>query len=94
MPLPFNLSAVPVLLKSAQTSFAAILKDPEAVVSTPTWQNHVAIFEQAGFKVGKYPYYDKENNGVDFPAMLKSLSGLKENTVVILHACSPQSHRL
>ncbi len=64
-----------------------VLKDPEAVVSTPTWQNHVAIFEQAGFKVGKYPYYDKENNGVDFPAMLKSLSGLKENTVVILHAC-------
>ena len=66
---------------------AAILKDPEAVVSTPTWQNHVAIFEQAGFKVGKYPYYDKENNGVDFPAMLESLNGLKENTVVILHAC-------
>ena len=58
-----------------------------AVVSTPTWQNHVAIFEQAGFKVGKYPYYDKENNGVDFPAMLESLKGLKENTVVILHAC-------
>ena len=74
-------------LKVGADFLAAILKDPEAVVSTPTWQNHVAIFEQAGFKVGKYPYYDKENNGVDFPAMLKSLSGLKENTVVILHAC-------
>ena len=57
-------------LKVGADFLAAILKDPEAVVSTPTWQ-----------------YYDKENNGVDFPAMLKSLSGLKENTVVILHAC-------
>ncbi len=74
-------------LKVGADFLAAILKDPEAVVSTPTWQNHVAIFEQAGFKVGKYPYYDKENNGVDFPAMLESLKGLKENTVVVLHAC-------
>ena len=74
-------------LKVGADFLAAILKDPQAVVSTPTWQNHVAIFEQAGFKVGKYPYYDKENNGVDFPAMLESLKGLKENTVVILHAC-------
>lgn len=34
-------------LKVGADFLAAILKDPQAVVSTPTWQNHVAIFEQA-----------------------------------------------
>lgn len=74
-------------LKVGADFLAAILKNPEAVVSAPTWQNHVAIFKQAGFTVGSYPYYDKEKNGIDFPAMLKSLEGLKKDTVVILHAC-------
>lgn len=74
-------------LKVGADFLASILKDPEAVVSAPTWQNHVAIFEQAGFKVGSYPYYDKAHNCVDFPAMLESLNSLKKDTVVILHAC-------
>ena len=74
-------------LKVGADFLAEILENPEAVVSAPTWQNHVAIFEQAGFKVGSYPYYDKTTGEINFPAMLESLKGLKENTVVILHAC-------
>lgn len=74
-------------LKVGADFLSTILKDPEAVVSAPTWQNHVAIFESAGFKVGTYPYYDKQTGGVAFPAMLTSLQGLKKDTVVILHAC-------
>ena len=46
-------------LKVGADFLATVLKNPEAVVSAPTWQNHVAIFESAGFKVGSYPYYDK-----------------------------------
>ena len=74
-------------LKVGADFLSTVLKDPQAVVSSPTWQNHVAIFESAGFKVGTYPYYDKKTGGVDFPAMLKTLKGLKKDTVVILHAC-------
>lgn len=74
-------------LKVGADFIATLFKNPEAVVSAPTWQNHVAIFEQAGFKVGSYPYYDKATKGIDFTAMLNSLKGLKKNTTVILHAC-------
>lgn len=74
-------------LKVGADFLATVLKNPEAVVSTPTWQNHVAIFESAGFKVGSYPYYDKKTGAIDFPAMLECLKGLKKDTVVILHAC-------
>ena len=74
-------------LKVGADFLATVLKNPEAVVSAPTWQNHVAIFESAGFKVGSYPYYDKKTGEIDFPAMLESLKGLKKDTVVILHAC-------
>lgn len=74
-------------LKVGADFLAQVLPNPEAVVSAPTWQNHVAIFEQAGFEVGSYPYYDKASGEINFPAMLESLKGLKENTVVILHAC-------
>ncbi|WP_304702817.1 amino acid aminotransferase [Turicimonas muris] len=74
-------------LKVGADFLATVLKNPEAVVSAPTWQNHVAIFESAGFKVGSYPYYDKKTGEIDFPAMLECLKGLKKDTVVILHAC-------
>ncbi len=63
------------------------LKDPEAVVSDPTWGNHIAIFSKPGIKVGKYPYYDKAKGGINIKAMLDGLSKLKKNTIVILHAC-------
>lgn len=74
-------------LKVGADFLSTVLTNPEAVVSAPTWQNHVAIFESAGFKVGSYPYYDKKTGGIDFPAMLDCLNGLKKDTVVILHAC-------
>lgn len=74
-------------LKVGADFLAGVLKNPEAVVSNPTWQNHVAIFESAGFKVGTYPYFDKASGEVAFPAMLEAFKSLKENTVVILHAC-------
>ncbi len=66
---------------------AVALKNPEAVVSDPTWGNHIAIFSKPGIKVGKYPYYDKATGGLNIKAMLDGLSKLKKDTIVILHAC-------
>ncbi|KJK17069.1 amino acid aminotransferase [Pseudomonas sp. 2(2015)] len=56
-------------------------------VSDPTWDNHRAIFEGAGFKVNTYPYFDPASRGVDFDGMLGSLSGLPANSIVLLHPC-------
>ena len=56
-------------------------------ISTPSWENHRALFEAAGFKVVNYPYYDAASHGLDFAGMLSSLSGLPRGAVVVLHAC-------
>lgn len=56
-------------------------------VSDPTWDNHRAIFEAAGFNVKTYPYYDAHTGGVNFDAMLSTLKALPEHAVVLLHPC-------
>lgn len=56
-------------------------------VSDPTWDNHRAIFEAAGFTVKTYPYYDAVTGGVKFDEMLATLKALPKNSVVLLHPC-------
>ena len=56
-------------------------------VSNPTWDNHRAIFEGAGFKVNTYPYFDQNTRGLDFDGMLATLQGLAANSIVLLHPC-------
>ncbi|BEV73096.1 aspartate/tyrosine/aromatic aminotransferase [Paludibacterium sp. THUN1379] len=62
---------------------------PEAGVwvSDPTWDNHVAVFEGAGFKVGRYPYFDAQGSRVKFEAMLDCLASLPAHSIVLLHPC-------
>ena len=59
----------------------------EVWISDPSWENHRALFEYAGFTVKNYPYYDAATHGVDFPGMQKSLDAMAPGTVVVLHAC-------
>ena len=56
-------------------------------ISDPSWENHRALFEAAGFTVNTYPYYDEKTRGVNFDAMLASLNNMPAETVVLLHAC-------
>jgi aromatic-amino-acid transaminase len=56
-------------------------------VSDPTWENHVAIFEGAGFVVSTYPWYDSTTNGVRFEAFLEKLNTLAAQSIVLLHPC-------
>ncbi|HIE0197927.1 TPA: aromatic amino acid transaminase [Klebsiella aerogenes] len=56
-------------------------------VSDPTWENHIAIFEGAGFEVSTYPWFDDETNGVRFEAFLAKLQTLPERDIVLLHPC-------
>ncbi len=58
-----------------------------AYISDPSWENHRALFEYAGFTVESYPYYDADSRGVDFAAMKAYLQVLPAGSVVVLHAC-------
>jgi aromatic-amino-acid transaminase len=57
------------------------------LISDPSWENHRALFTNAGFDVGHYPYYDAATRGVRFDDMLQALQTAAAGTVVVLHAC-------
>ncbi|MDO8419993.1 MAG: amino acid aminotransferase, partial [Rubrivivax sp.] len=59
----------------------------KVLISDPSWENHRALFTNAGFEVGSYPYYDAATRGVRFDAMLAALQAATPGTVVVLHAC-------
>lgn len=63
------------------------LPGSELYLSSPSWENHRAVFETAGFVVKEYAYYSAENHGLDFAAMKASLSVLPAKSIVVLHAC-------
>ena len=56
-------------------------------ISDPSWENHRALFEYAGYTVNTYPYYDAATHGIAFDAMLGALNRLARGSVVLLHAC-------
>ena len=56
-------------------------------ISDPSWENHRALFESAGFVVNNYPYYDAVTHGVNFDAMLAALKAMPPSSIVVLHAC-------
>ena len=62
---------------------------PNAVVaiSDPSWENHRALFESAGFPVQTYRYYDAPTNDVNRAGMLEDLNALPSGSIVVLHAC-------
>ena len=59
----------------------------KVLISDPSWENHRALFLQAGFEVDTYPYYDAAARGIRFEAMLAALQAAAPGTVVVLHAC-------
>ncbi|HMM87274.1 amino acid aminotransferase [Azohydromonas sp.] len=59
----------------------------KVLISDPSWENHRALFTNAGFTVETYPYYDAATRGVNFGAMLAALRAAPAGTVVVLHAC-------
>ena len=65
--------------------------DATVLISDPSWENHRALFENAGFLVEQYPYYDaaapQKSGGIDFDGMLAALEKATAGTIVVLHAC-------
>lgn len=58
-----------------------------AFVSDHTWDNHVGIFQGAGFTVNRYRYFDQQSKGVDFEGMLADIIAMREQSIVVLHPC-------
>ena len=56
-------------------------------ISDPSWENHRALFESAGFTVNNYRYYDAATRGVDFAGMLADIKAMPKGAIVLLHAC-------
>ena len=59
----------------------------KVLISDPSWENHRALFTQAGFVVETYPYYDPATRGVRSAEMLAALQAAPAGTIVVLHAC-------
>ena len=59
----------------------------KVLISDPSWENHRALFTNAGFAVETYAYYDAAKRGVNFEGMLASLNAAAPGTIVVLHAC-------
>jgi len=74
-------------LKVGADFLRRLLPQAQVWISEPSWENHRAIFENAGFAVNAYPYYDAPTHGVNFASMIESLRGLPAGSIVVLHAC-------
>ena len=59
----------------------------KVLISDPSWENHRALFTNAGFTVDAYPYYDAAKRGINFEGMLAALNAAAAGAVVVLHAC-------
>ncbi|AMO24863.1 aspartate/tyrosine/aromatic aminotransferase [Ramlibacter solisilvae] len=74
-------------LKIGADFLKKVSPDAKVLISDPSWENHRALFTQAGFTVESYPYYNAARRGIDFDGMLTALAAAPAGTIVVLHAC-------
>jgi aromatic-amino-acid transaminase len=74
-------------LKTGADFLKRLLPDTVVAISDPSWENHRALFESAGFPVHNYRYYDAASHGVNRAGMLEDLKNLPARSIVVLHAC-------
>ena len=78
-------------LKIGADFLKKISPNATVLISDPSWENHRALFTNAGFSVDTYPYFDQSANGglggINFDGMLAKLKAAAAGTIVLLHAC-------
>ena len=57
-------------------------------VSNPTWANHKGIFQDAGFEVATYRYWDAATKTLDFAGYTEDLRSIADGSIVVLHLCA------
>src|SRR5512139_3369572 len=74
-------------LKIGADFLKRVSPNAKVLISDPSWENHRALFTNAGFQVDTYPYYDAATKDVNFAGMLAALNAAPAGTIVVLHAC-------
>lgn len=74
-------------LKIGADFLRRFLPNKEIYISKPSWENHRALFETAGFEVKEYSYYSPDKFGLDYDAMRAELQALPNGSIVLLHTC-------
>ena len=58
-----------------------------ALISDPSWENHLDLFEHEGIQTSTYPYWDPVKRGINFDAMMAAVETAPNRSLVVLHAC-------
>ena len=75
-------------LRAGADTLSKLLPGARFWVSNPTWANHNAVFQAAGFETLSYRYLNAAKTGLDFDGMLGQLRQEgRQGDVVCLHAC-------
>ncbi|MGW8461929.1 amino acid aminotransferase [Pseudomonas sp. CLCA07] len=74
-------------LKIGADFLKQLLPNAVVAISNPSWENHRALFETAGFPVQNYRYYDAATHDVNRTGLLEDLNALPAGSIVVLHAC-------
>ncbi|CAA9516096.1 MAG: Aspartate aminotransferase [uncultured Sphingomonas sp.] len=67
----------------------AAVANPEArvIMGVPTWPNHPALTHGAGLEIVEYPYYDRDQTQLNFPAMMDAFGAARPGDIALLHGC-------
>ncbi|MCW8277207.1 aspartate/tyrosine/aromatic aminotransferase [Pseudomonas sp. PCH199] len=74
-------------LKIGADFLKRLLPNAVVAISDPSWENHRALFETAGFPVQNYRYYDAATHDVNRTGLLEDLNALPNGSIIVLHAC-------
>src|SRR5690625_376006 len=66
---------------------SGLLPSKTVYISDPSWENHRALFQRAGYTVNTYPYYNEQTKALNLDAMVDTLAKLPAKSLVVLHAC-------
>jgi len=84
-----SLSGTGALRIGAELLSISMPKETKIYISQPTWENHVAVFRDAGLVNQEfYPYYNPADNSLDFKGMMEVLGKAEPNSIVLLHGCA------
>ena len=66
-----------------------IMKPRQVWLSDPSWANHDTIWDLAGVRRAKYPYFNPQTRLLDFEGMMSTLEkDAQEGDVILLHAAA------
>ncbi len=74
-------------LKIGADLLKRLTPESRVYISNPSWENHRALFEAAGFEVHDYTYYNPATRSLDFDGMLAAIKAMPAGSIIVLHAC-------